>query len=127
MVILDTNIIIDHLRTMKPDSVLMMLRKKRPDELLGVSVVTIQELYEGKSMSNDVNEKDMKMVLVGVNIVPYEYETAKKAGEINRNLKKKIESFDAAIAATCLINHSQLATLDKKDFAGIEGLEMAEV
>jgi len=50
VVILDTSIIIDHLRnkTNKP-SILMNIAKKYHTKDLGISVISIQELYEGRS------------------------------------------------------------------------------
>ena len=129
MVVVDTNIIIDHLRRGVRKSALVKLEAKMPDEKLLISMITIQELYEGRSVDDAGAEKDMLATLAGLEILPFGYEEAKRAGELNRylSLEDKIESADAAIAATCMVNDCKLATLDKKDFAGIEGLEMVEI
>jgi len=129
MVVVDTNIIIDHLRRGVRESALVKLEAKIPDEKLVISIATIQELYEGRSVGDTDDEKDMLATLAGLEILPFGYEEAKKAGELNRHLdeKNKIESIDAVIAATCLVNDCSLATLNKKDFAGIEGLEIVDI
>jgi predicted nucleic acid-binding protein len=50
MVILDTNIIIDHSRLQKVDdeSRLMKIAREKPKAVLAISILSIQELYEGK-------------------------------------------------------------------------------
>lgn len=50
------NIIIDHLRTGR-DSYLIRLSKQFTKEHMGISVVSVQELYEGKSTRTDEKEK----------------------------------------------------------------------
>lgn len=125
MVVVDTNVIIDHLRMRgKGESALVRLRKVHADEKTAISLLTIQELYEGKSISNIDREKEMRSVLIDFEILPYDVEIAKKAGEINRGLTHPRDAFDMAIAATCLVNQCALATLNKKDFLGIEELEL---
>lgn len=127
MVVLDTNIIIDHLRRPTGTAVLSQLVQKYPGEKLAISVISVQELYEGKSTALEERERDMLASLAPLKILGYSREVAETAGKICRDTTKKYDFPDAAIAATCLVNHCQLATLDKKDFVGIEGLEMLEV
>lgn len=122
MVILDTSIIIDHLRTYGRDSALVKFRRQNPLEELGASTITIQELYEGKSTRDANREKDMLAIMAGLTILPYTYEVAKKAGEIARDMERKIGLGDMAIASTTICNQCQLFTLNKKDFENIPEL-----
>ncbi|MBP8591512.1 PIN domain-containing protein [Candidatus Shapirobacteria bacterium] len=124
MVILDTSIIIDHLRQTRGESRLMRLVKKMPKESLAISMVSIQELYEGKSTKNKNKEQLLLATIAPLKILPYSYEIAKLAGEIARDLKRPIEMADAVIAATAIINRASLFTIDEKDFQGIEPLEI---
>lgn len=124
MVILDTNIIIEHLRKHGQDSPLLKVDKKFSQESLGLSVISIQELYEGKSTKIDVEAQYLMATLGPLEILPYSFDIAKLAGEISRDLKDSIEFADAAIAATAIINGAQLFTLNKKDFQGIGNLEV---
>lgn len=125
MVVVDTNVIIDHLRMRgKGESALVRLRTVHANEKITISLLTIQELYEGKSISNIDREKEMRSVLIDFEVLPYSVEIAKKAGEINREFTHPRDAFDMAIAATCLVNQCSLATLNRKDFLGIEGLEL---
>lgn len=130
MVALDTNIVIDHLRCQgKKKSALDWLNQQFSRDEMGISMVTIQELYEGESTLDPDREEELVVLVGSLKIFPYSYEIAKKSGEITRDLgrKRPIEIPDAAIAATAIVNHCQLATLDKTDFAGIDGLETLEI
>lgn len=124
MVILDTNIIIDHLRRSSKDSALSELSKKYGREEVGISVITIQELYEGKSTSDPVKENQMMSILGLLNIFPYDVEVARLAGEIARDAEEPIELADAAIAATAIINEAELCTLNRKHFQTIPNLKL---
>lgn len=127
MVILDTSIIIDHLRQRKDkETALMKIAKKVSKENLAISVITVQELYEGKSTRNESQEQYLLATISPLKILPYTYEEAQLAGTIARDLKEPIEFADAAIAASAIINGASLFTLDKKDFRKIKDLELIE-
>ncbi len=125
MVIFDTNIIIDHLRrTDKGESWLRRITNEVGTEKLAVSVVTIQELYAGISISDIKNEHFMIETIAPFEVKSYSYEVARVAGGLVRNLYGQLQFADAAIAATAIVNGAQLATLNAKDFAGITNLEL---
>lgn len=125
MILLDTNIIIDHIRqTGKKETVLMSIAKKHPKEELAISVVTVQELYEGKSTKDEDKEAYLLATISPLKILPYTYETAQLAGEIARDLKSPIEFTDAAIAATAILRGTSFLTLNKNHFSGIRELEL---
>lgn len=126
MVIIDTSVIIDHLRQSPKKSALIGLIKKYPRETLGISVISIQELYEGKSTLDEQKEKDLLATIAPLKIFPYTYEVAKKAGEIARDLTRPIELADAAIASTALLEKAGLFTLDRNDFKKIPDLTLLE-
>lgn len=121
MVIPDTNIIIDHLR-LKKNSLFEKLLKKVNKNNLAISVITIQELFEGKSTRNLTEENLLLITISPLKILPYNYETAQLAGKIIRDAYRYIGFADAAIAATCILNEGKLFTLNKKDFHDIKGL-----
>lgn len=126
MVVLDTSIIIDHLRQpKKKPSRLIRLAKQKPKETLALSIISIQELYEGKSTQEPKKEQSLLATIAPLKILPYTYEIAQLAGEISRDLGRPLELADAAIAATTLIHNASLLTLNKKDFHGIKNLELA--
>lgn len=124
MVIIDTNIIIDHLRLGNPvDSIFANIINKTPKKDSAISIITIQELYGGQSTRENEVEGAIIDITSQLKILPYTHDVAKYAGEIARDLNCPISLADAAIAATAIINKAQLATLNKKDFQGIPDLE----
>lgn len=121
MVILDTNIIIDYLRqSNKVDTEFEKILSKISKSELGLSLISIQELFAGKSSKKD--EESIMTLVLPLKTFPYSFEIAKKAGEIVRDTDSNITFADAAIAATAMVNGASLLTLNKKDFQGIEGL-----
>ena len=129
MVILDTGIIIDHLRLAKnsQNSILIRIVKQKPKETLALSIISVQELYEGQSTQDEDKEQALLATISPLRILPYTYEVAELAGKIARDLKQSIELADAAIAATAITNGCQLLTLNKKDFANIKNLDFETV
>jgi len=122
MVVLDTSIIIDHLRQPPEKSKLIKMFKISSEDC-GLSLVSVQELYEGESTKKDEEERYLLSTLTQIEILPYTYDVAKLAGQIARDLGRPIDLADAAIAATAILNGAQLFTLNKKDFQGIKNLE----
>ena len=126
MVVLDTNIIIDHLRLQdkQAESKLMTLARTKSKEVLAISMITIQELYEGRSTRDAQKEQYLLATISPLKILPYNYEVAKLAGEIARDIERPIELADAGIAATAILSGCELLTLNVKDFAGVDKLQL---
>jgi len=128
VVILDTNIIIDHLR--KPSSSkseLIKLVEKNPKETLALSVISIQELYEGRSTKELEKEEKLISTVAPLKILSYTYEIAQRAGVLARDMKNPIEFADCAIAATTLYYKASLVTLDKKSYQGIDTMKIVKL
>ena len=102
----------------------MQIARAKPNGILAISVITIQELYEGKSTRDSTKEQGMLATIAPLKIVPYTFEVAQLAGSIARDLLRPIELADAAIAATAILNGASLYTLNGKDFKGILDLSL---
>ncbi len=128
MVVLDTSVIIDHLRNRRgTDSYLKKIYRQVGYEVLCVSVLTLQELYEGKSTKEEAKLKDMLAVLAPLKVIDYNPQVAEIAGTISRDLKAPVEFVDAAIAATCIFNNYELATFNTRDFEKIPNLSIFQL
>lgn len=127
MVILDTNIIIGALRQKKGDTFFQKIIEKVGKDNVGLSVISIQELYQGKSVLEAEKEKDLMIAISLCKQLPYTFQIAARAGKIVSASDYKIQFADAAIASTVLENGAQLATLNIKDFEGISGLELHKI
>lgn len=123
MVVIDTSVIIDHIRQNGKNSIFDKFTKNS-EEILAIALISVQELYEGKSTIDEEKENELLGVINSLDILPYTFETAKLAGEIARDLNRSIDLADAAIAAAAIINGAKLLTLNKKDFKGIKNLEL---
>jgi predicted nucleic acid-binding protein len=123
MVILDTNIIIEHLRR-PSNSTYLRLVVQSSQQQFAISSISLQELYIGQSTRDSEREQYMIAVLGTLKLIPHNYEIAKLAGQIMRDSPKTITFADTAIAATAIINQCPLVTLNQKDFLNIPGLEL---
>lgn len=122
-VVVDTSIIIDHLRQIKKPKTLLRTILKDKHTAFVISADVIQELFAGQS-SQAVEPKDeIRKVLQSFHIIDVTPEIAELAGQIMRDAKLNIQFADAAIAATTIVNKASLATLNKKDFQDILDLE----
>lgn len=128
MVILDTSLVIDHLTTVgKQPSRLERFIAHTPQEFYGISLVTLQELYAGKSTAEEKAERFMLETIAPYKIFVYDYDVALVAGKLVRTSTEKLYFADAAIAATAIIHECPLATLNEKDFSGIKNLTLLRV
>jgi len=123
MVILDTSVIIDHLRQKTKNSLLRRLAVKYKNQM-AVSVITLQELYEGQSTRDQVKENHMLSILTPLKILPYTEEVAKLAGILGRDNQGSADLADLAIAATAIVYKTPLATINTKHFSTLKGLDL---
>ena len=126
MVVVDISVVIDHTRQKSKISIFDRFSKQTKDRL-GISLITIQELFAGQSTKDKETEDRLLGLIDSLEILPYTFEVAKLAGEVERDLDQPIDLADAAIAATAIVNEAQLLTLNIKDFAKIKGLKLASV
>ena len=125
MVVVDTSVVIDHIRQKgSSDTIFSKSVKKHFTEQFCLSVITVQELYEGKSTATPALEEELLQILASMQILPYNYEVAKLAGQIARDLDRPIDLADAAIAATAIQYQSSLFTLNPADFQNISNLQL---
>ena len=125
MVLVDTSIIIDHLRQRSHDTtVLEKLFASEGEGSVAVSTISVQELYAGKSTLDPVKEGHLTKLLSKLVLIPYSLETAQLAGKLARDMSGYLRFADAATAATALLKSCPVATLNVKDFEKIEGLEV---
>lgn len=125
--LLDTNIIINHLRgrqSIKID----FLR-----EGSGLSIISLAELFYGAHKSYDSKNnlaKVKKMIIdLEIKIIDLDEETIDKYGQLKAQLEekgKKIDDFDLLIAATALKNNLILVTENKDHFKRIPHLKIAK-
>lgn len=121
-ILIDTSVIIDHLRIPdKSSSLLYKLAHKRIP--LFISIITHTELYSGKSVWEHKNaQKELELLMSGLTILPLTQSISGQAGKIRA--QQAIHLFDAIIAGTALEHSLILATLNEKDFKKITRLKL---
>jgi tRNA(fMet)-specific endonuclease VapC len=110
------------------EQILEQLNKLRKQGL-GLSIISLAELYAGVHRSTDISEarEALEDFLSLVTILGVNEEICQIFGEENARLRKAgriIEDFDLLIAATCLHHDLKLLTNNRRHFQRIEGLEI---
>ena len=121
-IILDTNIIIDHLRNIPQAT--KQLQEIEDGNYTGlISVITITELMAAPKMSEQRFQSIGKLLLL-FEIISVDPVIAKTAGNLLAKYRAShgLEPMDALIAATAQVNEAVLFTLNKKHFRFIDGL-----
>ena len=123
VVLVDTSILIDLFRkTDKENTVLVS--EVRQGYVFCISAITDYEIYTGAS----IGQIDFwNEFLQKTEVFPFDKSVAKKAVEINLQLKKKRKQIaipDLFIAATAILHNLPFATLNIKHFERIEGLNI---
>jgi len=97
-----------------------------------ISTITVHEALRGLYYLYRGDRLDEKLGLAESSLgrfyaIPYTYQVAKRAAELNASLARKGEMLgfaDVAIAATALAHGFTLVTRDAKGFRRIEGLRL---
>jgi predicted nucleic acid-binding protein len=119
-VLLDSDILIDHLRGYEPAR--QYLKRFEAGEVEGyLSIITVAELAAGH-MRQEAEETKVQHLLALFTHIDLDYAIAWRGGEIRRHYQTRLA--DALIAATALMHHLQLATRNLQHFTPIEGLQV---
>lgn len=131
-ILIDTSILIDHLRLRSaagnghPKKTIFERLVEKPYGV-AISVVTIQELYEGQSSKRELENKRIEKLLEILDQYPVTPEIARSAGVISRDNDRSVGFADAAIAATAIVQGFQLFTLNSKHFQDIPGIDLFKI
>jgi len=122
-VLIDTSVIIDHLRKRdKPKSMLFTIADRFN---LFVSSITVFELYAGAT--DERKKKDIENIISTAEVIPFSTDIAKEAGELYISLKKEnriLEIRDIFIAATAATFNLPIVTLNRDHFERIKKIEL---
>jgi predicted nucleic acid-binding protein len=123
ILMVDTSVLIDHFRkTMRENSRLYSLFNQYDN--LVISAVTQYEVLVG---ANKEQSAFWESLLSEFEVLPFDSGVVQSAIEIKTSLKRKrksIETADLFIAATAVAHDLPFETLNRKDFVGIESLNL---
>ena len=118
--VLDASVIIDYLRTKRSDNPFYVLR---PTHDFILSLITLTELYSGKSAHEGGSIQNLlEDILGGVEIVIPTRDTAKRAGKLRSDYQLSLG--DAFVAALALERNIAVVTFDRKAFGKIKELRL---
>jgi predicted nucleic acid-binding protein len=123
--LIDTSILIDHLRKTQKDKTIFYQVASRCDCL--ISVITEFEFSIG---STPQNRRFTEELLAKLPVLPFDSTCVKTASIIYRDLKAKnqlISLPDIFIAATAITHDLQLLTLNQKHFQRIVNLKLMQI
>lgn len=121
-ILLDTSILIDHLRQYNPATEFLETLHSGGVKAT-VSVVTEMELYAGRSVQDPDTEKVVVKLLDLFNIMPVNRNIARQAGMLVRYYRNQgLTPIDAVIASTALELKANLITRNVKHFRMVKGL-----
>jgi toxin FitB len=135
MILLDTNIVSDVLK-IKPNPKLQEWLNSHHPELLWISSISVAELQIGIELMDDGKRKenvrtgiDRAIAKFGARCAPFDalaaYDYARIV-TIRHRVGRPIDAHDAQIAAIALSGGFSLATFNRRDFDGIEGLKVID-
>jgi len=123
-VIVDTSILIDHLKN-RSTHFLTLIEKKLSGEIeLFIPYIAIIELYAGEDAKQRKAREEITKTLEGTTFIDLTLASAQKAGELIRTYKQIPDPLDLIIAAIAIEQEAQVATHNKKHFEQIRGLKI---
>jgi tRNA(fMet)-specific endonuclease VapC len=127
--LIDTDWVIHYLNGR--DDIVRRLDELQP-EGVGLSVISLAELYEGIFYSTDPqgNEQDLNDFLRGVQVIGIDEDACKVFGRERGRLRKAgqlIGDFDLLIASTGLHYGVTVLTNNRQHFERVEGLQIESI
>jgi len=112
MVLIDTDVWIDHLRSFAP----AVRFVEAITDTIGMSVITFAELYVGAADHHE--EHAIEMLASVCTLIDIDHEIGRRAGVLRRKYLRShaVELPDALIAATSELRGAPLVTLNRKHY-----------
>jgi len=126
LICLDTSVLIDYYRK-KDKSKSLFYKLTERYTFFAVSAITKYELYLGNTEEQNIF---WDKFFSQISVLPFDTNSARNAANIYKQLKTKnklIEAPDILIAGTVMQFNLPLATLNRKHFERINGLEMVNI
>jgi toxin FitB len=134
MILLDTNVVSDGLKVRPNPNVQAWIDSIQPSDLW-ISAVTVAELEMGVELIEGKRKIGLRAGVAqaidafGGLCLPFDALAAHEFGRIvaaRRHAGRPIEALDAQLAAIAITTGFALATLNTKDFEGIDGLKVID-
>ena len=124
--LLDTNSMV---RLLNGDRAMNAQIRRRRRAWVGVSSVVAFELFFGAFKSGRVKENLHRVDALGFEIVPFEWQDAREAGELRAALEQAgtpIGGYDGLIAGQARARNLTLVTHNTREFSRVPGLRIED-
>ena len=121
-VVIDADVVIDFTRKASPLLRILFEKATRKEIRLFFPSSVVAELMSGRETKVEAKFKELSLLIKKIEFVPLDYDLSVSAGFLVRDVNN-LKLGDAIVAATVLSLNAKLATRNKKDFEGIEGLK----
>ena len=128
-IVLDTNVIIRHLRGRRSDSILIKTLQEHSD--LATTIVNAFELYYGAYKSRDIRSSlsSAKGFLSTLDVLDFDDRCAELSGQVISLLESKgiaIDTRDAFCGCIALVNGYSMVTFNRRHFERIPNLHVLD-
>ena len=123
MILMDTDVCVEILRGNQH----VLEERRRSDESVAISFMTVGELYYGAERSRNriKNNSIVDEFIVSLNVIHTDFQILKRFGELKSRLQNKeihLPDADILIATTAMAKGSKLITGNTKHFMRFENL-----
>ena len=122
----DSNIIIDHLRDKTADFETLKEESVKEEVQLIIPTVVATELFAGSETRIESKRAKIEKIISSLRLIDLDLNIARLVGFLIRDYTRLKDPIDAVIAATAIHLNAPLATRNKKDFEFVEGLKFYE-
>lgn len=122
-ILIDTDVIIDFLRTNKGLFLTLLELQEQGNLTLYISSITVMELFVGTSSQKRAQSEQLKELIDSLRVIPLDAKLAQFTGELKRGKKWTILTSDLIIGATALWLNAELVTNNRRHFSVIPGLK----
>lgn len=123
-VVIDTSIIISHLRGISGDLGQLLTLKDQDKITIFIPHIVIVELFAGQEAKKKTDRQRLEKIIEKFASVELSVESAKQAGDLVRIYSQIPDANDLIIAAIAMEQEAQIATHNRKHFEQIRGVKL---
>lgn len=123
-VIVDTSIIIDHLKKRSLNFKRLVEKELNGELELLIPYIVVTELFAGEDAKNKKGREIILSAIEGEDFIELSLNSAQIAGELMRKYKQIPDPLDLIIAAIAIEQNAYIATANKKHFSQIKEVKI---
>jgi predicted nucleic acid-binding protein len=126
-IILDTSLIIDHLRGKSPNFKELERKRITGEFVVLLPNVVVVELFAGTEAARKKTRQILEQLIAGIEVVGLTRNSSQRAGDLIRKYKQIPDPFDFLIVAIAIEKKAQIATHNQKRFREIKEVKLFDL